>query len=211
MDNLLDFEEYTLVKALTLKHTSYMRDYEEEVDGEGIMAQAFINGFLKAEENKRLSEIITNISVLKERKKYKRVLYNGNPISLHHVDIIYTMVYFLGYFHFYKDYKWKNFWLPKIKEQIGSKVLLEDLENAVKYIDAYYADLQEITSAENLTMPLPPPNDYVHLVPWLEKEKTAGRDYYKQANNNRTQMCRNLSKILNWEVNENSLRKAQNA
>jgi hypothetical protein len=47
-------------------------------------------------------------------------------------------------------------------------------------------------------------------VDWLEYEKKEGRDYYAYANNNRSLMCRNLSKIVGWIVNENSLQKAQN-
>lgn len=55
----------------------------------------------------------------------------------------------------------------------------------------------------------PKEGDYKAVVRWLEYEKANGRDWYKLNNNNRSQMCREISGILGWEVSENSLRKAQ--
>ena len=57
---------------------------------------------------------------------------------------------------------------------------------------------------------LPPENDYTALVRWLEFEKLRGNDYYAEADCNRTKLCRNLLKIIGWEPNQDSLRKAQN-
>lgn len=51
--------------------------------------------------------------------------------------------------------------------------------------------------------------NYEALLDWLEEEKKQGRDYLKEANYNRSEMCRNLSASLGWEVNENSLQKAE--
>jgi len=56
----------------------------------------------------------------------------------------------------------------------------------------------------------PPKGNYVRLVAWLKQEKEAGRDYFAEADYNRSEMCRRLSKIVGWVVDENSLRKAQN-
>jgi hypothetical protein len=56
---------------------------------------------------------------------------------------------------------------------------------------------------------LPPENDYTALVRWLEFEKLKGNDYYAEADCNRTKLCRNLLKIIGWEPDQNSLRKAQ--
>ena len=67
-----------------------------------------------------------------------------------------------------------------------------------------------MTRAEEETAILPPENDYQALVQWLEAEKTVGRNYYHEADFNRSKMCRNLRKILGWEPDQNSLRKAQN-
>jgi len=52
-------------------------------------------------------------------------------------------------------------------------------------------------------------NDYSALVAWLEAQKSKGIDYYAAANMNRSKMCRQLSDILGWTVDQNSLRKAQ--
>ena len=55
----------------------------------------------------------------------------------------------------------------------------------------------------------PQENDYNGLVAWLEEQKAKGIDYYAAANMNRSKMCRQLSEILGWTVDQNSLRKAQ--
>lgn len=55
----------------------------------------------------------------------------------------------------------------------------------------------------------PHERNYNDVVDWLEKEKKEGRNYYAEAGNNRSNMCRIISPIVGWEVNENSLRKAQ--
>ena len=55
----------------------------------------------------------------------------------------------------------------------------------------------------------PRKNKYVEVVKWLEKQKTQGVDHYVAAGYNRSKMCRRLTEIFGWEVNENSLRKAQ--
>ena len=57
---------------------------------------------------------------------------------------------------------------------------------------------------------LPQEGDYQAVVKWLQLEKEKGEDYYAQAQFNRSRMCRQLSNIFGWIVNENSLRKAQN-
>lgn len=56
---------------------------------------------------------------------------------------------------------------------------------------------------------MPQDGDYSALVKWLEIEKSNGNDYYAEAGFNRSQMCRNLFKIIGWEPNQDSLRKAQ--
>jgi len=57
---------------------------------------------------------------------------------------------------------------------------------------------------------LPQEGDYSALVRWLELEKLKGNDHYADADYNRTKLCRNLLKIIGWEPDQNSLRKAQN-
>ena len=57
----------------------------------------------------------------------------------------------------------------------------------------------------------PSEGDYQAVVAWLEKEKKQGTDHYAEAGFNRSKMCRNLSDIFGWIVDQNSLRKAQNS
>ncbi len=57
--------------------------------------------------------------------------------------------------------------------------------------------------------PYPRENDYRALVEWLEAQKSKGIDYYAAAGMNRSKMCRELSDILGWTIDQNSLRKAQ--
>lgn len=54
----------------------------------------------------------------------------------------------------------------------------------------------------------PRKNKYVEVVEWLAQQKKQGVDYYAAAGFNRSEMCRKLTKIFGWEVDQNSLRKA---
>lgn len=77
-------------------------------------------------------------------------------------------------------------------------------------VQAYKNQLQALTKAEEESDTLPQENDYQALVQWLAAEKTLGNNYYAEAGYNRSKMCRNLRKILGWEPDQNSLRKAEN-
>ena len=55
---------------------------------------------------------------------------------------------------------------------------------------------------------LPAKNDYQAVLAWLQSEKEAGRDWYALNNHNRSAMCREISSVLGWVVDQNSLRKA---
>lgn len=107
-----------------------------------------------------------------------------------------------------------------------------------KYVEALYADREQITklserctraeeelAAErarplytcNVTLPsadeaeslYPHKGKYAETVAWLADQKKKGVDFYAAAGYNRTEMCRKLTKIFGWEVNENHLRKAE--
>lgn len=56
---------------------------------------------------------------------------------------------------------------------------------------------------------LPYENDYVALVEWLAAEKQQGRDWYELNNRNRSAMCRQLTDVVGWVVDQNSLLRAQ--
>lgn len=64
-------------------------------------------------------------------------------------------------------------------------------------------------STKPTVVAMPKENDYKAVVQWLQSEKEQGRDYYAEAGNNRSRMCREISNILGWVVDQNSLRKAQ--
>ncbi|MBR4547488.1 MAG: hypothetical protein IKO66_05540 [Paludibacteraceae bacterium] len=77
------------------------------------------------------------------------------------------------------------------------------------YSTIYTAQPEEKKEADGAER-RPRENDYAALVAWLEVEKAQGRDYFADAGMNRSRMCRDLSDILGWIVDQNSLRKAQN-
>jgi len=83
---------------------------------------------------------------------------------------------------------------------------IRQLEDEIQNLKS---QLETLTKAEEDSSTLPQENDYQALVKWLEAEKTLGNDYYAEASYNRSKMCRDLRKILGWEPDQNSLRKAQ--
>lgn len=139
---------------------------------------------------------------------------------------------------FDKEYKSTNsikFLKPYIKEdllqwltqamRVFFDYLLDCLEGSEYFIEAqnkYYELYPDAIPENHLTSSLlakkepkepelPPNGNYVKLAQWLEYQKSIGNDYYKEAGFNRTEMCKNLDKIIGWKkkVNQNSLRKAQ--
>ena len=86
-----------------------------------------------------------------------------------------------------------------------------------QYIRMLESELENLrTQLKNLIKPLrnvetfPVKDNYLEVTQWLEQQKLSGNDYYAEANYNRTAMCRRLSGIFGWIVDQNSLRKAQN-
>jgi len=53
----------------------------------------------------------------------------------------------------------------------------------------------------------PRANDYIGVVQWIDEQKQQGIDYFKEAGNNRAQLCRNLTDLFHWVVDSNSLGK----
>lgn len=66
-----------------------------------------------------------------------------------------------------------------------------------------------LPSGEEAESLYPRKGKYAETVAWLAEQKKQGVDFYAAAGMNRSKMCRHLSEIFHWEVNENSLRKAQ--
>ena len=52
---------------------------------------------------------------------------------------------------------------------------------------------------------LPPENNYQAVIEWLDRQKEQGHDYLAEARGNRSRMCRDISPILGWTVDDNSL------
>ena len=108
----------------------------------------------------------------------------------------------------YEDYEAirrdRDRWAQTAMEQYQ---YISQLEQQVKTLQG---QLWTLNKAEEESASLPPENDYQALAKWLVAEKTLGNDYYGDAGYNRSKMCRKLRKILGWEPDQNSLRKAQN-
>ncbi len=83
------------------------------------------------------------------------------------------------------------------------------------YIAEQHIETQNITyttgTGEHVASIYPRPGDNKAVVEWLEKKKLKGEDFFATAGYNRTEMCRKLSKIFGWEVDESGIRKAQEA
>jgi hypothetical protein len=64
-------------------------------------------------------------------------------------------------------------------------------------------------SCEHVNSIYPRKGKYQEVVEWLEKKKQKGEDLYAGCGYNRSELCRKLSKIFGWEVDESGLRKAE--
>ena len=93
---------------------------------------------------------------------------------------------------------------------VYEKGLKEYNEALMTFNDEIEQAQNDLNKAEEESASLPSENDYQALAKWLVAEKTLGNDYYGNAGYNRSKMCRELRKILGWEPDQNSLRKAQN-
>ena len=112
----------------------------------------------------------------------------------------------------------------QLREQIANMKKGSTAQTVIKvagnYIDIhdnthctiYATEAPEATQekGEPKAYSLPQKGKYDQLVKWLEQEKENGNDHYAEANFNRSQLCRNLLKIIGWEPNQDSLRKALN-
>lgn len=107
-------------------------------------------------------------------------------------------------------HEYKNKYSPN--EEVSETCVWKMVHNDIYLMaDAFVNYLsQKITPQQHDidTPRLPRKGKYQEVIVWLEKEKQNGQDHYKEAGNNRSAMCRKISKIVGWEVNENSLMKA---
>lgn len=106
----------------------------------------------------------------------------------------------------------------KIAKQMGYRYELnpEDVLPVISIWDGRSKSSEEvrITNITPATIApsvqqLPKKRDYSAAVEWVRAQRAAGNDYYAENHNNRTRMCRQLSDIFGWEVNQDSYRKAE--
>lgn len=91
-----------------------------------------------------------------------------------------------------------------VKGNVTIEQYVETQHVGTQYVGKQYTENQTI---ENRGSDLPAPNDYKNLVTWLRAQREAGHDYLGEAGNNRTLMCKQISPIVGWVVDPNSLGK----
>lgn len=83
------------------------------------------------------------------------------------------------------------------------------------YIAEQHIETQNITyttgTGEHVASIYPRPGNNRAVVEWLEEKKRKGEDFYAASGYNRREMCRKLSKLFGWEVEESGIRKAEEA
>lgn len=93
--------------------------------------------------------------------------------------------------------------------------LTERCEHAESALEAERK--RPLTTTYNIALPgnedenngYPRKNKYTEVVEWLGKQKEHGVDFFAASGYNRSDMCRKLTRIFNWEVREDGLRKAE--
>lgn len=112
------------------------------------------------------------------------------------------------------DYEWVLDMEPKDSDEAQKPNQQEQIDALQRQLEELRQQVQmlseEIVSRKApLKDMLPKKNDYIALIEWLEAQKADGHDYYKEAGT-RSQMCKDISPIVGWTVDQNSLQKAQN-
>jgi len=90
--------------------------------------------------------------------------------------------------------------------EILAVYLLTSEDGLAKSFRAAYCRL---TCVDKDKPALPPKNDYVALLRYVQKQAEVGIDWYVRAQGNRSEMARQLTKVVGWAVDENALRKAE--
>lgn len=87
---------------------------------------------------------------------------------------------------------------------------LQYIRQLEKELSSLKQQIEAMTKPINTAERIPAEGNYIQVVQWLAQQKLIGNDYYAEADYNRSVMCRRLSIIFGWPVDQNSLRKAQN-
>ena len=64
-------------------------------------------------------------------------------------------------------------------------------------------------ASEHVASVYPRKGKYQEVVEWLNNKKARGEDLYAGSGYNRSELCRKLTRIFGWEVDESGLRKAE--
>lgn len=167
-----------------------------------------------ANEDEAYSQLCKSLS-----REYYLVAQNASKIreSTEAQDSMVTVMQFLAQYtqdnkHKFINKTMDNQQQPKIINVNGDYVEHKEVMYEVNNVEDGGIGIQIRTGAddENPQSSLyPRKNKYTEVVHWLEKQKTQGTDFFVAAGRNRSELCRKLTKIFGWEVDQNSLRKAQ--
>ena len=91
----------------------------------------------------------------------------------------------------------------------NNHVIDEELVRLYEKLDFKSTNIAELKEFIPSLSRYPREKDYKGVVIWLQQQKKKKIDYYAANGYNRTKMCEQLSKLFEWDVKENSLRKAQ--
>ena len=97
----------------------------------------------------------------------------------------------------------------KESKQLGTLLAMYVLTSEDDLAKAFRAEYRRLTSGDKPESALPPKNNYVALWRYIQSQAQRGVDWRLRANGNRSEMARQLSKVVGWVVDENALRKAE--
>jgi len=98
----------------------------------------------------------------------------------------------------------------QLTQIIGHQYQNCQVVNGTNITNIYNGQTSQETEASSEPL-YPRKGKYQEVVEWLEKKKMKGEDLYAGCGYNRSALCRKLSKIFGWEVDESGLRKAEMA
>ena len=97
------------------------------------------------------------------------------------------------------------------QEEHAARMRAEEALAAERARPLNYSLQVQLAGADEAESVYPQKGKYAKTVEWLAEQKKKGVDFYAASGYNRSEMCRKLTKIFGWEVNENHLRKAENS
>lgn len=99
--------------------------------------------------------------------------------------------------------------VTKESKQLGTLLAMYVLTSEDDLAKAFRAEYNRLTCGDKPDSVLPPKNNYVALWRYIQSQAQRGVDWQLRANGNRSEMARQLTKVVGWVVDENALRKAE--